>query len=60
MQPRVFVGPFDSFSGMLDPATREEREKAMTITIITTGTPRSQQQNLPCPWVVDCPPEPRR
>jgi hypothetical protein len=33
----------------------------MTIKIITTGTPRSQQNpNLPCPWLVECPPEPRR
>jgi hypothetical protein len=32
----------------------------MTITIINKGTNREQQQNGPCPWVVDCPPEPRR
>jgi hypothetical protein len=32
----------------------------MTITIINKGTAREQQQNGPCPWVVDCPSEPRR
>jgi hypothetical protein len=33
----------------------------MTITIINKGTTkRDQQQNGPCPFMVDCPPEPRR
>jgi hypothetical protein len=33
----------------------------MTITIINKATRREQQQqNGPCPWVVDCPPEPRK
>jgi hypothetical protein len=35
-------------------------DRHMTITIINKGTNREQQQNGPCPWVVDCPPEPRR
>jgi hypothetical protein len=32
----------------------------MTITIINKGSKRDQQQNGPCPYLVDCPPEPRR
>jgi hypothetical protein len=32
----------------------------MTITIINKGTKREQQQNGPCPYLIDCPPEPRR
>jgi hypothetical protein len=28
--------------------------------IINKGTARDQQQNGPCPFLVDCPPEPRR
>lgn len=32
----------------------------MTITVINKGTKRAQQQNGPCPFVVDCPPEPRK
>jgi hypothetical protein len=38
----------------------EEREKTMTITIINKATRREQQQNGPCPYLVDCPPEPRK
>jgi hypothetical protein len=36
------------------------QERDMTITIINKGTKRDQQQNGPCPYLVDCPPEPRR
>ena len=32
----------------------------MTITIIHKATRREQQQNGPCPFLVDCPPEPRK
>ena len=32
----------------------------MTITIINKGTKREQQQNGPCPYLIDVPPEPRR
>jgi hypothetical protein len=32
----------------------------MTITVIAPSTPREQQQNGACPWLVDCPPEPAR
>ena len=35
-------------------------DRDMTITIINKGTKRDQQQNGPCPYLVDCPPEPRR
>ena len=34
--------------------------KTMTITIINKATRREQQQNGPCPYLVDCPPEPRK
>jgi hypothetical protein len=37
-----------------------QRRYDMTITIINKGTARDQQQNGPCPFLVDCPPEPRR
>jgi hypothetical protein len=32
----------------------------MTITIINKATRREQQQNGPCPYLVDVPPEPRK
>jgi hypothetical protein len=31
----------------------------MTITIVNKATRREQQQNGPCPFMVDVPPEPR-
>jgi hypothetical protein len=42
------------------PALTEERvRKPMTITIVNKATRREQQQNGPCPFMVDVPPEPR-
>jgi hypothetical protein len=32
----------------------------MTITVVKKSTRREQQQNGPCPWVVDVPPETRK
>jgi hypothetical protein len=32
----------------------------MKITVINKGGAREQQQNGPCPFLVDVPPEPRR
>jgi len=32
----------------------------MTITTNHKATRREQQQNGPCPYLIDCPPEPRK
>jgi hypothetical protein len=43
------------------PAHYPRREmKTMTIIVINKATRREQQQNGPCPFIVDCPPEPRK
>ena len=42
------------------PIDAEVSARHVRITIINKGTKREQQQNGPCPFVVDCPPEPRK
>jgi len=59
---RFVVRPFIRFvlAGAFPALYLRRREKTMTITIINKATRREQQQNGPCPYLIDCPPEPRK
>jgi hypothetical protein len=56
----LFVRSSGSFWRELFPRFTRGVRETMTITIINKATRREQQQNGPCPWVVDVPPEPRK